>query len=336
MTEKLLRQSLELLVGQCFHDSLFIRCALAGSDVDKDISPVTTALRQFRCHIGMKVLPSPPMSEAKIIVALISDVFYDNDPAQRLQDRLGEAKQLGANLAVLPEIPLNPWAPATKESRDDDAEAPGGERHVIQSDAAKSAAIALIGGVIIKDPKTNLRYNTALAFDSEGNLRGTHQKWHIPEEPGFWESSHYEAGVKELSVVEGLGIPIGMQICSDINRPQGCHLLGAMGAQLIVAPRSCELATYQKWRPVFQSNAVTSCVYLVSANRPAPEQGVLIGGPSIAIAPNGEVILESTDPVSVVEIDPAQVLKARTDYPGYLSIRSDLYARTWAEITPKN
>lgn len=276
------------------------------------------------------------MNEAIVKVALISDVFYDNNPAQRLQDRLGQAKDLGASLAVLPEIPLNPWSPATKQARDEDAEAPGGERHVIQSEAARAVGIALIGGAIVKDPRTSRRYNTALAFDHEGNLRGTHQKWHLPEEPGFWETSHYEPGVQELSVVEGLGIPIGIQICSDINRPQGCHLLGAMGAQLIVAPRSCESATYQKWRPVFQANAITSCVYLVSANRPASEQGVLIGGPSIAVAPNCEVILESTDPVSVVAIDPAQVIKARADYPGYLSIRSDLYARKWAEITPRN
>ncbi len=276
------------------------------------------------------------MNEEIFHVALISDVFYDNNSAQRLQDRLGEAKDLGASLAVLPEIPLNPWSPATKQARDDDAEAPGGERHAIQADAAKAVGIALIGGAIVKDPQTGIRYNTALAFDHEGNLRGTHQKWHLPEEPGFWETSHYEPGVQELSVVEGLGIPVGMQICSDINRPQGCHLLCAMGAQLIVAPRSCELATYQKWRPVFQANAVTSCAFLVSANRPAPEQGVLIGGPSIAVAPNSEVILESTDPVSVVAIDPTEVIKARTAYPGYLSIRSDLYARTWAEITPRN
>ena len=276
------------------------------------------------------------MNEEIFHVALISDVFYDNNPAQRLQDRLGEAKELGARLAVLPEIPLNPWAPATKESRDDDAEAPGGERHVIQSEAARAVGIALIGGAIVKDPRNSRRYNTALAFDHEGNLRGTHQKWHLPEEPGFWETSHYEPGVQELSVVEGLGIPIGIQICSDINRPQGCHLLGAMGAQLIVAPRSCESATYQKWRPVFQANAVTSCVYLVSANRPAPEQGVLIGGPSIAVTPNSEVVLESTDPVSVVAINPTEVIKARKAYPGYLSIRSDLYARMWAEITPRN
>ncbi len=276
------------------------------------------------------------MNEEIFHVALISDVFYDNNPAQRLQDRLGEAKDLGASLAVLPEIPLNPWAPATKQARDEDAEEPGGERHTIQADAAKAVGIALIGGAIVRDPQTSIRYNTALAFDHVGNLRGTHQKWHLPEEPGFWETSHYEPGVQELSVIEGLGIPIGIQICSDINRPQGCHLLGAMGAQLIVAPRSCESATYQKWRPVFQANAVTSCVYLVSANRPTPEQGVLIGGPSIAVAPNAEVILESTDPVSVVVIDPAEVIKARTAYPGYLSIRSDRYAKMWAEITPRN
>ncbi len=59
---------------------------------------------------------------------------------------------------------------------------------------------------------------------------------------------------------------------------------------------------------------------------------MLIGGPSIAVSPTSEVLLESTDPVSVVTLDRALIPRARVAYPGYLSVRADLYAEAWAKI----
>ena len=60
--------------------------------------------------------------DGKLTVALISEVFYEADGAGRLRDRLIQAADRGADLAVLPEIPLNPWRPATKTPVNDDAE----------------------------------------------------------------------------------------------------------------------------------------------------------------------------------------------------------------------
>lgn len=276
--------------------------------------------------------PETHSSRETLTVALISDVFFDNNPEARLRSRLEEAKQQGAELAVLPELPLNSWSPATKQARDDDAEAPEGPRWRMQSEAAKAIGISLVGGVIVRDPDTGRRHNTALVFDDQGQLVGSFQKIHIPEEPGFWETSHYGAGDTPSPVFDHLGFPFGVQICSDINRPEGSHLLGAMGAKLVVAPRSTELATYERWRVVFQANALTSCLYVLSVNRPVPEQDVLIGGPSIAVAPNGRILLETTDPVGVVTIDAATIRQAKIDYPGYLPVRADVYAKAWSAV----
>jgi len=271
-----------------------------------------------------------------LTIALISDVFFDDRPAERLRARLAEAESAGAALAVLPELPLNPWSPATKSARDDDAEPPDGPRSKMQSEAARSVGIGLVGGAIVRDPATGWRHNTALVFDSSGRLAATYQKAHIPEEPGFWETSHYAAGEFPPQVVQGFGLRFGVQICSDINRPEGSHLLGAMGAEVIVAPRATEQRTYPRWRIVFQANALTSCAFVASVNRPRPEQNVLIGGPSIAVAPDGQVLLETTDPVGVVALDRARIVRARMDYPGYLPVRADLYARAWASISGAN
>jgi len=273
-----------------------------------------------------------PISDTHLTVALISDVFETPALYGRLHDRLQEAQSLGADLAVLPELPLNPWSPATRMPRDDDAEPPGGPRQVAQASAAADVGIHLVGGAIITDPATGVGRNTAIVFDNAGDVLGTYAKCHLPHEPGFWERSHYEPG--EVGAVPIAIGPwkIGIQICSDMNRPQGTHLLAASGADVVICPRSTERITWPRWRPVFIAAAVTSRCYTCSVNRPAPEHGVLIGGPSIAVAPDTTVLAESTQPVSIFTAQRAPLTKARTDYPGYLPVRADLYASGWADV----
>jgi len=276
------------------------------------------------------------MSDTQMRIALISDVFFDDDSNRRLINRLREAKQRGADLAVLPELPLNPWSPATKEAVDEDAEPPppDGTRFRRMSAAARTVGIGLIGGAIVRDTGGR-RFNTAQAISASGELVATYAKTHLPVEEGFWESSHYEPGIEPPRPIDHWPVKLGIQICSDVNRPEGTHLLAAQGTDVVVAPRATEQATYERWRPVFIANAITTGSYFLSVNRPAPERGVLIGGPSIAVGPRGEVLAETTDPVVVVDTDRKAVLDARGRYPGYLAIRSDMYASAWAEIEPR-
>src|SRR6266540_2606971 len=217
--------------------------------------------------------------DGKLTVALISEVFWEADGAARLQDRLAEAAERGADLAVLPEIPLNPWRPSTKVAVDEDAEVEGGTRTRTMSMAAQRAGIGLVGGIINRDP-AGRRTSRVLVFDRGGDIVAHYEKLHLPEEPGFWETSHYEPGTDPPHRIDAFGMPVGVQICSDNNRPEGSHLLGAEGTEAILIPRATEERTYQRWKVVFRANALTSCAYVLSVNRPAPEDGVLIGGRS--------------------------------------------------------
>lgn len=262
-------------------------------------------------------------------IALITDVFFTPDAEARLRSRLLEAKRLGAGLAVLPEIPLNPWSPATPDPDDADAELPGGGRHRTAAAAAKEHGIGLVAGAIVRDPVTGRRHNTALAFDARGSLVGSYAKVHLPDEPGFHEPAHYEPGELPAVPIHAFGPPVGIQICSDINRPAAAHALAASGAVAILHPRATEHATYERWKLVLRSTAITTSTYVLSVNRPGPELGIPIGGPSLAIDPNGEVLVETTDPVAVVTIDEAVLTAARQGYPGYLRTIAALYARAW-------
>ncbi|HET7676620.1 MAG TPA: carbon-nitrogen hydrolase family protein [Candidatus Limnocylindrales bacterium] len=276
------------------------------------------------------------METATLTVALISDVFFGPDGPARLRARLAEAKALGAELAVLPEIPLDPWAPATDIARDEDAEPPDGPRQQAMSAAAREVGIGLVGGAILRDPGSGARRNTAHVYDARGHLLARYAKLHLPEEPGFWETAHYVPGSEPPRVVDAFPLAVGVQICSDINRPEGSHLLGAQGAEVITAPRATELRTYERWKLVFQANALTSCAYVLSVNRPAPELGVLLGGPSVAVGPDGRILLETTDPIGVVRLDRAVIQEARLAYPGYLPVRARLYAEAWGEIARRD
>jgi N-carbamoylputrescine amidase len=262
-----------------------------------------------------------------LTVALISDVFFTADGEERLRRRLADARALGADLAVLPEIPLNPWSPATGTPTEDDAEPPEGRRHQALSAAARDGRIGLIGGAIVIDPATRTRHNTALVFTADGALVSTCRKVHLPDEDGFREPCHYEPGADPPDVVRAFGVPLGIQICSDINRPVGAHILTASGAAAIVNPRATEASTFERWKLVFRATALTMAAYVLSVNRPGPEQGVPLGGPSIVVDPEGEVLAESTDPLVVVRLDARVVEDARRRYPGYLAHYPSLYAR---------
>jgi len=274
----------------------------------------------------------PSRGDGRLTVALISEVFWEPDGAQRLRDRLAEAADRGADLAVLPELPLNPWRPATKDARDEDAEPMDGPLATAQAEAAAEAGIGLVGGIIHRDAATGRRTSRALVYDGGGNLRATYEKLHLPEEPGFWETSHYEPGTEPPGRIDAFGLPVGVQICSDNNRPEGTHLLGAQGAMGILIPRATEEKTYQRWKVVFRANALTSAAYILSVNRPAPEEGVLIGGPSVAVAPDGEVFVETTDRLVLATLEADAVARARVAYPGYLPVRARLYADAWGKV----
>lgn len=274
--------------------------------------------------------------DGKLTVALISEVYFEADGAGRLRDRLIQAADRGADLAVLPEIPLNAWSPATKTPADEDAEPEGGPRTQAMAEAARRANIGLVGGIIQRDSDTGRRTSRALAFDATGQIVARYEKLHLPEEPGFWETSHYEPGTEGPHRMDDFGVPVGIQICSDNNRPEGTHVLGAEGAMAAIVPRASEERTYQRWKVVFRANAMTSCLYVLSVNRPAPEGGVLLGGPSVTVDPSGNVVLETNDTIGLVTLDAAIVRKARSDYPGYLPVRAGIYADAWREIAGRD
>lgn len=265
-------------------------------------------------------------------VALIHEVFFDDPDGVSLRDHLQQARDGGADIAVLPELPLNEWSPWSKVQRDEDAEVVGGPRQQRMAEAAADVGIALVGGAIVLEEATGARHNTAIVYGADGAELARYRKIHLPEEEGYWETSHYVPGTDAPVAFDGLSLRAGLQICSDVNRPQGFQLLAAQGAAVVFAPRATPPGTWERWRVVLRANAAMSGAYLLSANRPRPEHGASIGGPSIAIAPTGEVLAESEEPVTLVDLSADAVAEAAAEYPGYLDRFPRLYADAWDRL----
>lgn len=265
-------------------------------------------------------------------VALLTEVFFFDMKAAQLRAHLERAKDEGADLAVLPELPLNEWAPYSKVAKPEDAEDVDGPRQRAMAAAADSVGIGVLGGAIIRDPKTGVRHNTALLYAPDGRCLARYRKIHLPEEEGYWETSHYEPGDAPPTVVEGFPLRIGIQICSDVNRPTGFQLLAAQGAEVVCVPRATPPETWNRWLTILRANAIMSGAYVVSVNRPRPEHGASIGGPSVVIAPNGDIVAETTESVHVVELSRAMVREAIGEYPGYLRRFPELYAAGWTKL----
>ncbi len=262
-------------------------------------------------------------------IALISEVYPEGYHA--LVDDLGEAVDAGARLAVLPECPAQAWAPGRDRPDDVDAEPAGGTRESWQASAASTAGIALLGGGIERCPDGRRR-NAAVLWDEAGVERLRYHKIHIPDEPGFREAAHYEPGLSAPSVVEIAGLRIGVQICSDNQRPDGAMMLAAQDADCILNPRATEVGLLDRWKTIWRANAMVTGCWILSPNRPRPEPGTPLGGPSIAVDPRGEIRLESTAKISLVEVDPEAVAEARNAYPGYLAIPAETYATGWRSM----
>jgi len=268
-----------------------------------------------------------------IAIALVSDVFFGDGADERLLATLVECRDRGAALVVLPELPLDPWVPAARGAQPGDAEDDQGPRLRRLAAAARDSGTAVLGGAILRGP-AGARFNTAVLVDAEGHRVGHTAKAHVPQEPGFWERDHYRDASAPARPFAWHDVRFGVQICSDINRPVATHALAALGAQVILHPRATEPDTFAKWRLVLQATAMTASVWILSVNRPRPEGGTPLGGPSCVVAPDGEVMLETCERIAIAQVDPDLCTRARADYPGYLPLRTDLYARALAEADP--
>lgn len=173
---------------------------------------------------------------------------------QHARERIREAAENGAKIALLPEAMDFGWCHTSAE--DGAGTIPGGTSFKALSDAARENKIFVCAGIIERDG--DKLYNAAVIIDREGQLLIKHRKLNELD----FAHNLYDQGDRLNVVHTELGT-LGLLICADANAKDFTisKSLGYMGADIILSPsawavpgdHSNELNPYgDTWRNAYE------------------------------------------------------------------------------------
>ncbi len=222
----------------------------------------------------------------------------------------------GSDLVVLPELPFYPWVAWTHHF--DQAV---WDEAVLAHEGWIGRLGELGGGTVVGSAPMghDVRRNRAFTW-TDGNVEFGHEKYYLPEEPGFWEASWYRRGGGTFERSSVGGHSAGFLLCTELWFTERAREYARQGVRLLLTPRVTELQTADKWIVAGRAAAIMSGAYSLSSNRTGSNNGVSFGGSGWVIDPNGNVLAVTDDanPVITLGIDPAAADGAKQTYPRYV------------------
>lgn len=222
-----------------------------------------------------------------------------------------------SDVVVLPEMPFSSWLPA-HDPPDEDIKAAW--TAAVDSHAEWVERLDAFGDMAVLGSRPVVRDDTRF---NEGFVRtvagvqGGHLKSYLPDEPGFWEASWYEAGEGDFDLRDCAGLAVGMLVCTDLWASHEVRAYGEAGAELLVNPRVTEQQTLEKWLAGARTMGVLAGAYLASSNRSGVAKGTTFGGAGWVTSPDGTVLARTDDdhPFVTTEIDTDLAEVAKGTYP---------------------
>ena len=253
------------------------------------------------------------------------------DSLARAEGLLRDAKERGADLALLPEMFCCPYQTQNFPVY---AQPEGGEVWQALSALAKKYSLLLAAGSVPERDEAGHVYNTAYVFDREGRQIAKHRKMHlfdIQVEGGiaFRESDTLTPG-NSVTVFDTPWGRMGLCVCFDFRFPELVRLMALRGAGVILVPAAFNMTTGPAhWEILFRARAMDNQLFTLGA-APArdPDSGYTSYGKSIAVSPWGEVIgrLDEKEGLLLADIDTGLVDKIRSEMPLHLGRRTDIYS----------
>ena len=239
----------------------------------------------------------------KIGLAQINTTVGDiNGNRDRVIQELGKARDLGADIAVFPELSLTGYPPRDLLGLHGFVEA---NFRAVQEIAAHSGSMGVVVGFVDRNPKKEGRdfYNAA-AFLAEGKIQAVVHKTLLPTYDVF-DEDRYFASAESVQVVRFRGQTLGISICEDAwnsedfwSRPlystdpireQVDH-----GADLLI---NISASPYEMGKPRLRFQMLLDHVRkhrvpLVYVNLVGGNDDLLFDGNSLALGKNGNVIAQ--------------------------------------------
>lgn len=200
----------------------------------------------------------------------VSNCLEDN--LNKVEAKIREAAQNGANIILLPELferqyfcqeRRYEYYAYAKETLDNDA---------VKMALKLSGELSILILVSFYELSGNSTYNT-LAYVEDGKLLGTYRKMHIPDDHYYQEKFYFTPGNTGFKVFDTKYGKIGAGICWDQWFPETARCLALNGAELIFYPTAIgsepilNVDSCSHWQRVMMGHAAANIVPVIAANR---------------------------------------------------------------------
>lgn len=255
------------------------------------------------------------MTHEKLTVALVQEKWHAN--SQEHQDKLAAgihaAAQQGAQVVCLQELTLSPYF-CTRPDVDgtpfmEDIHTGPTARFVGQM--ARENKVCITASLFEK-----AGYNTAVAFNNQGDLTAITRKQHIPSGEKYHEDFYFKPGDSDYPVHQIAGHQWGLPTCYDQWFPELSRIYGLKGAEILVYPTAIGgeptapgFDSQPMWQKVMVAQGIMSNTFIIAANRIGCENELQFYGSSFISTPMGEILAQAPrdEPaVLVAELDFSQ------------------------------
>lgn len=285
--------------------------------------------------------------EKKIKAGLVQQSNINDIHAnmQRLKTNIEDCVSKGAQLVVLQELHNSLYFCQTEDTRLFDlAESIPGPSTRFFGDIARSLGIVLVTSLFEKRA-TGLYHNTAVVFDTDGNIAGKYRKMHIPDDPAYYEKFYFTPGDLGFEPIQTSIGKLGVLVCWDQWYPEADRLMALKGADILIYPTAIgwessdteEEKERQRnaWIISQRGHAVANGLPVISVNRTGHEVdpsgqtgGIRFWGSSFVAGPQGELLAQASDCQEenlIVEIDLNRSENVRRWWPFLRDRRIDEY-----------
>lgn len=259
-------------------------------------------------------------------IALCQLRVSDNKPdnISRVREMLLEAADLGAEIAVLPEMFCIAYS---LRLFPDAAEPINGDCFLMLSDCAKKTGMTIIGGSIPEFDNGRI-YNTCMVFGSDGTLIGTYRKAHLFDvhiaDFKFIESDVISPGNTPPLIFDS-PIKTGVSICFDIRFPELARYIMHSGADLFALPAAFSQKTGPRhWELLLRARALDNQMFVAGV---APASSKSSYGHSMLCSPDGQVLCDAgeNESLMVCELPLDMLSEARASIPVRHAMRPNIY-----------
>ena len=285
--------------------------------------------------------------EKKIKVGLIQQSNTNDIHAnmQQLKANIEDCASKGAQLVVLQELHNSLYFCQTEDTRLFDlAESIPGPSTRFFGDIARSLEIVLVTSLFEKRTP-GLYHNTAVVFDTDGNIAGKYRKMHIPDDPAYYEKFYFTPGDLGFEPIQTSIGNLGVLVCWDQWYPEAARLMALKGADILIYPTAIGWESSDTedeknrqrdaWIISQRGHAVANGLPVVSVNRTGYEPdpsgqtgGIRFWGSSFVAGPQGEFLVQASDSQEenlIVEIDLNRSENVRRWWPFLRDRRIDEY-----------